>query len=163
MNERHVTYRRRLLGLLLAGVILIPSLLGFGNKFLELIRIYRGDADGAFAVAPITNYILASTGFLLLFLFGLRRTACFATSSGPSTRCWKTSGVWIARANALWSGSTRRSPMSDVDGAPAEVENQFHNYTTNRIPWYVRMVWIGFWCFAVYYTIRYLFPICSTS
>ena len=63
------TYRRRLLGLLLAAVILIPSLLGFGNKFIELIRIYRGDADGAFAVAPITNYILASTGFLLLFFW----------------------------------------------------------------------------------------------
>ena len=41
---------------------------------------------------------------------------------------------------------------------PAEVEHRFHNYTTNRIPWYVRMVWIGFWCFVVYYTIRYLFP-----
>ncbi len=69
MNEKRVTYRRRLLGLLLAAVILIPSLLGFGNKFIELIRIYRGDADGAFAVAPITNYILASTGFLLLFFW----------------------------------------------------------------------------------------------
>jgi hypothetical protein len=48
--------------------------------------------------------------------------------------------------------------MSDVEGAPAEVEHHFHAYTTNRIPWYVRMVWVGFWCFAVYYTIRYLFP-----
>ena len=65
----YATNRRRLLGLLLAAVILIPSLLGFGNKFLELVRIYRGDADGAFAVAPITNYILASTGFLLLFFW----------------------------------------------------------------------------------------------
>jgi hypothetical protein len=61
--------RRRLLGLLLAAVILVPSLVGFGNKFLELIRIYRGDADGAFAIAPITNYILASTGFLFLFFW----------------------------------------------------------------------------------------------
>jgi hypothetical protein len=41
--------------------------------------------------------------------------------------------------------------MSEIDAAPAEVEHQFHNYTTNRIPWYVRLVWIG-------YTIRYLFP-----
>ena len=48
--------------------------------------------------------------------------------------------------------------MSEIESAPAEVEHQFHNYTTNRIPWYVRLVWIGFWCFAVYYTIRYLFP-----
>ncbi|HEY4308458.1 MAG TPA: hypothetical protein VGN12_03310 [Pirellulales bacterium] len=69
MREKRVNYRRRLLGLLLALAILLPSLIGFGNKFLELIRIYRGDADGAFAVAPITNYILASTGFLLLFFW----------------------------------------------------------------------------------------------
>jgi hypothetical protein len=69
MTNKRADYRRRLLGLLLALVILVPSLLGFGNKFLELIRIYRGDADGAFAVAPITNYILASTGFLLLFFW----------------------------------------------------------------------------------------------
>ncbi len=69
MTTTHATYRRRLLGALLAAVILIPSLLGFGNKFIELVRIYRGDADGAFAVAPITNYILASSGFLLLFFW----------------------------------------------------------------------------------------------
>lgn len=61
--------KRRIFGLVLALVILVPSLLGFGNKFIELIQIYRGDADGAFAVAPITNYILASTGFLFLFFW----------------------------------------------------------------------------------------------
>ena len=69
MNHTWLNYRRRLLGFLLAATILVPSLLGFGNKFLEMIRIYRGDADGAFAVAPITNYILASTGFLFLFFW----------------------------------------------------------------------------------------------
>ena len=42
--------------------------------------------------------------------------------------------------------------------APAEIEHQFHHYTGNRIPWYVRLMWIGFWVFAVYYVIRYLFP-----
>jgi len=63
------SFRRRFLGLLLALAILIPSLWGFGNKFVELVRIYRGDVDGAFAVAPITNYILASTGFLFLFFW----------------------------------------------------------------------------------------------
>lgn len=68
-SEKATVYRRRLLGALLAAVILIPSLVGFGNKFLELVRIYRGDVDGAFAVAPITNYILASSGFLLLFFW----------------------------------------------------------------------------------------------
>ena len=40
----------------------------------------------------------------------------------------------------------------------AEHEHQHHHYTGNLIPWFVRLIWIGFWCFAVYYTIRYLFP-----
>ena len=52
---------------LLALLILIPSLWGFGSKFLEFIAIYRGEVDGAFAVAPIINYLLASVGFLMLF------------------------------------------------------------------------------------------------
>ena len=44
------------------------------------------------------------------------------------------------------------------DNAPADVEHQFHHYTGNRIPWYVRLLWILFWIFAVYYTLTYLFP-----
>ena len=40
----------------------------------------------------------------------------------------------------------------------AEAEHQHHNYVGNAIPWYVRAIWIGFWIFAIVYTIRYLFP-----
>ncbi len=56
---------------LLALLILIPSLWGFGSKFLEFIAIYRGEVDGAFAVAPILNYLLASLGFLMLFCWAV--------------------------------------------------------------------------------------------
>lgn len=49
-----------------AVLILIPSMYGFGAKFVELIAVYRGDPEGAFAVTPIVNYLLASCGFLLL-------------------------------------------------------------------------------------------------
>ncbi len=45
-----------------------------------------------------------------------------------------------------------------VEKTSAEEEHEYHFYTGNEIPWYVRMIWIGFWVFAVYYTIRYLFP-----
>jgi hypothetical protein len=38
------------------------------------------------------------------------------------------------------------------------MEHQYHQYRGNRIPWYVRLMWIGFWCFAVYYIIQYLLP-----
>ena len=48
--------------------------------------------------------------------------------------------------------------MEEIENPPAEVEHEHHHYSSNRIPWYVRMLWIGFWLFAIYYTIRYLFP-----
>jgi hypothetical protein len=51
-----------------------------------------------------------------------------------------------------------QSIMSSQKDAPVEVEHEFHHYTGNRIPWYVRLIWVGFWCFAVYYAVRYLFP-----
>ncbi len=53
--------------LVMAAAVLVPCLLGFGTKFLEFIALYRGDAEGAFAISPILNYLLASFGFLLLF------------------------------------------------------------------------------------------------
>jgi hypothetical protein len=43
-----------------------PCLFGFGAKFYELTKVFQGDAEGAFAVAPMVNYLLATTGFLLL-------------------------------------------------------------------------------------------------
>jgi hypothetical protein len=39
-----------------------------------------------------------------------------------------------------------------------ETESKFHNYRGNQIPWYVRLMWLGFWILAVAYTIRLLFP-----
>jgi len=55
--------------LVLAILILIPSFFGFGSKFVEFFAIYSGEADGAFAVAPILNYLLASLGFFMLLLW----------------------------------------------------------------------------------------------
>ena len=45
-----------------------------------------------------------------------------------------------------------------VPPASPETEHRHHNYVGNAIPWYVRAIWIGFWIFAVSYTIRYLLP-----
>lgn len=44
-----------------------------------------------------------------------------------------------------------------VEGTAA-AEHRHHNYVGNDIPWYVRAIWIGFWIFAVTYTIRFLLP-----
>ncbi len=57
-----------------ALIILIPSLYGFGGKFIEFVQLYRGDVDGVFAISPILNYLLASLGFFCLF--------CWATAQG---------------------------------------------------------------------------------
>jgi hypothetical protein len=55
--------------LILAVLILIPSLLGFAGKFLEFVHVFSGETDGVFAITPIVNYLLATCGFLLLLLW----------------------------------------------------------------------------------------------
>ena len=47
-------------------IFVVPGMLGFCFKFSELLSLVQGDAEGAFAIAPITNYLLASSGFLFL-------------------------------------------------------------------------------------------------
>jgi hypothetical protein len=59
--------RKRVVMWMMALAVLLPSLYGFGTKFLEFIALYRGDVDGVFAITPILNYLLASLGFLCLF------------------------------------------------------------------------------------------------
>src|SRR5271166_6283304 len=54
-----------------ALVILIPSFVGFANKFREFLQIYRGEVDGVFAITPIVNYLLASLGFFFLFCWAI--------------------------------------------------------------------------------------------
>ena len=48
--------------------------------------------------------------------------------------------------------------MAENENTSAETEHQYHHYTGNRIPWYVRLMWLGFWVLAVAYTIKFLFP-----
>ena len=45
-----------------------------------------------------------------------------------------------------------------IENTSAEVEHRWHSYVGHRIPWYVRLIWLFFWVFAIYYTITYLFP-----
>jgi hypothetical protein len=46
----------------------------------------------------------------------------------------------------------------DVENSSVEVESKYHRYRGNVIPWYIRLMWVGFWILAVAYTIRLLFP-----
>lgn len=48
--------------------------------------------------------------------------------------------------------------MEPLPSDSAQNERRALRYATNRIPWFVRLIWLGFWTFAIYYTVKYLFP-----
>jgi hypothetical protein len=58
--------------------------------------------------------------------------------------------------------STQVETPLEKSGTP-ESEGRFHTYVGNRIPWYVRLIWVFFWVFAIYYVIKYLFPDLQTE
>lgn len=55
---------------ILAVFILLPAAYGFGRKFYELV-VLVGDEEGVFTIMPIVNYLLASLGFAMLFLWAI--------------------------------------------------------------------------------------------
>jgi len=44
------------------------------------------------------------------------------------------------------------------DKTTPEQENTYHHYTGNAIPWFVRGIWIVFWCYAIAYAVIWLLP-----
>lgn len=66
--------RKTLVTLAFAIIILIPSMAGFVMKFTEFVHTFRQDSGGVFAITPMTNYLLASFGFLCMLVW--------ATSNG---------------------------------------------------------------------------------
>ena len=73
MKPSTAARRRTLVVWIFAIVIFVPCALGFGLKFLELIRLSRGNFEGRFALTPVVNYLLATLGFLCLFLWAALR------------------------------------------------------------------------------------------
>ncbi|QDT32889.1 hypothetical protein [Thalassoglobus polymorphus] len=45
-----------------------------------------------------------------------------------------------------------------VDNRTVEEEARYHTYSGNDIPWYIRLIWILFWIFVIYYGISYFLP-----
>jgi hypothetical protein len=45
-----------------------------------------------------------------------------------------------------------------IDNPPPEEENKNHRYLGSDIPWYVHVMWVIFWLFAITYTLVYLLP-----
>ncbi len=83
MTEQRQPYRTHWLTWFFSAVVLIPTILGFANKFLDLVLVVQGDEDGAFAVTPICNYLFATAGFLCLFVWTATQGA-FQNLDGPS-------------------------------------------------------------------------------
>jgi len=44
-----------------------------------------------------------------------------------------------------------------LDTAP-ETEAKNHSYVGNTIPWYVRLLWLGFWVLCIAYVFQWLIP-----
>lgn len=64
------TSRNVMIATIIMGVvILLPSLAGFVNKFLEFKNVIQGDPEGAFAMTPVANYTFASLGFFCLLIW----------------------------------------------------------------------------------------------
>ena len=53
-------------------------------------------------------------------------------------------------------------PTNTTDRASPQEEGRYHTYTTHRIPWYVRLIWVGFWVGAIWYVIKYAIPMAKT-
>jgi hypothetical protein len=56
---------------LVSAAVLIPTILGFANKLLDLILVAAGDEEGIFALTPIINYLLATAGFFCLLVWAI--------------------------------------------------------------------------------------------
>jgi hypothetical protein len=71
--ERNPNRRQMWITIIFAVVIFIPCALGFGNKLFELIKLSQTDLEGRFALTPVINYLLATLGFLCMFVWGAMR------------------------------------------------------------------------------------------
>ena len=48
--------------------------------------------------------------------------------------------------------------MTETHGSTPEEENKYHTYTTHRIDWFVRFMWICFWIALVWYIVSFAIP-----
>lgn len=103
---------------ILGFVILIPSMLGFVNKLIEFFHVIEGDPDGAFAMTPIMNYLLASLGFFFL-LVGAAFHGMFHDIEAPKrTMLEREDQLDIDEPDVVpaWAGGHPRSQNPSVSG-----------------------------------------------
>lgn len=47
--------------------------------------------------------------------------------------------------------------------ATPEQDLRYHTYVSHVIPWYVRLIWVVFWIFAIGYVVNYFLPAVQTE
>jgi hypothetical protein len=53
--------------------------------------------------------------------------------------------------------------MSTPESGTPDQELRYHTYAGHVIPWYVRLIWVVFWIFAIGYVIKYFLPAIQTE
>ena len=142
--------------------------------------LFRGDVDGVFAIIAGRELPAGEPGLLLPLLLGHLPRHVSATSKaqvpaareraharrgrGRGRRALARPVAWAASPLSFEGfrpvGSThpkhwqsRHSIMADGREDDGDEEETFHAYTGNAIPWYVRVIWIVFWCGAIAYVV----------
>ena len=49
--------------------------------------------------------------------------------------------------------------IPEADKNTPEAEHENHRYIGHEVPWYVHVLWVLFWLFAIGYVLRFLFPV----
>jgi hypothetical protein len=108
MNPPTMTWPDRRLNIttiILAVFILLPACYGFGKKFFELVALV-GDEEGTFAILPVVNYLLASLGFAMLFVWAMLH-GMFRDVEAPKQEMLANEAILDAEAEeelAAWKG-----------------------------------------------------------
>jgi len=48
--------------------------------------------------------------------------------------------------------------MTEADTGSPEIERRYFYYSSHVIPWYVHVLWVSFWVFAIGYLLVYALP-----
>jgi hypothetical protein len=83
------------------------------------------------------------------------------TSTDPTGESAPETGPSASPADT--TNPLRTASMARVENASAQEEGRFHRYVGHEIPWYVRLIWVLFWCFAAWYVVSLLLPALDTE
>jgi hypothetical protein len=53
--------------------------------------------------------------------------------------------------------------MAEIETTTAQDEGRYHRYVGSKIPWFIHLLWVLFWCFSAWYVIGLLLPALKTE